>query len=80
MDIIDIHEAKAHLSRLGERAVNGEPFIIAKSGKPLVQVTALHAMASVPMKRLGFLSGQIQVPADFDLLGGSEIRRDFLGC
>ncbi len=29
MQIINIHEAKTHLSRLIERAVKGEPFIIA---------------------------------------------------
>ena len=33
---VNIHEAKTHLSRLVERAAKGEPFVIAKAGKPLV--------------------------------------------
>jgi prevent-host-death family protein len=33
---VNIHEAKTHLSRLVEQAANGEPFVIAKAGKPLV--------------------------------------------
>ena len=38
MDIVDIHEAKKHLSRLIEKAAGGETFIIAKAGKPMVKV------------------------------------------
>ncbi len=34
---VNIHEAKTHLSRLLDRAAKGEPFIIAKAGKPLVR-------------------------------------------
>ncbi len=41
METINIHEAKTHLSRLVEKAAAGESFIIAKAGKPMVQVTAL---------------------------------------
>ena len=33
---VNIHEAKTHLSRLIDQAANGEPFVIAKAGKPLV--------------------------------------------
>jgi prevent-host-death family protein len=36
MRTVNIHEAKTHLSRLIEAAAKGEPFIIAKAGKPLV--------------------------------------------
>jgi prevent-host-death family protein len=38
MRIVNIHEAKTHLSRLVEEAANGESFVIAKAGKPLVKV------------------------------------------
>ena len=41
---IDIHEAKTNLSELIEKAVNGESFVIARSGKPMVMVSA-HAAA-----------------------------------
>jgi hypothetical protein len=35
--------AKKHLSRLIEQAAKGEPFIIAKAGKPLVKIIRLNA-------------------------------------
>jgi antitoxin (DNA-binding transcriptional repressor) of toxin-antitoxin stability system len=40
MRIVNIHEAKTHLSRLIELAAKGEAFIIAKAGKPMVKVTS----------------------------------------
>jgi prevent-host-death family protein len=68
---VNVHEAKTHLSKLIDEAVKGEPFVIAKAGKPLVKVTALEA-PSAP-RRLGFLAGQITVPEHFDRLGEAEI-------
>ena len=41
MKTVNIHEAKSHLSRLVDEAVQGKSLVIAKSGKPLVKVTAL---------------------------------------
>ncbi len=70
----NIHEAKTQLSRLVEQAANGEPFIIARAGKPLVKVVALEA-ATTP-RRIGFMAGQIDVPDD-DTMGGDEIERRF---
>ena len=74
MRTVNIHEAKTHLSRLVEEAAKGEPFIIAKAGKPLVKVTAVEAPAGPEMRRIGFLSGEIDVPADFDEIGRKEIE------
>lgn len=76
---INIHEAKTNLSRLIEKAVKGEPFIIAKAGKPLVKVTRIEPCPETPIKRLGFLIGQISVPDDFDRMGDQEIDRLFEG-
>ena len=77
MEQVNIHEAKTHLSRLIERALLGESFVIAKAGKPLVQVTPIGAPG--PRERLGFLTGEMTVPADFDLMGASEIEDLFEG-
>jgi len=77
MQTFNIHEAKTHLSRLVEQAAKGEPFVIAKSGKPLVKVVALDAPAPSETRRLGFMAGQIAVPDDFDSMGGAEIERLF---
>jgi prevent-host-death family protein len=77
MRTVNIHEAKTHLSRLIEGAAQGEPFIIAKAGKPMVKVVALDAPAQSQTRRLGFLAGEIAVPDDFDTMGGSEIEKLF---
>ena len=72
---VNIHEAKTHLSPLVDRAARGETFVIAKAGKPLVKVEALDAPAKP--QRIGFLKGEIEVPADFDRMGESEIAALF---
>lgn len=77
MQTINIHEAKTHLSRLVEQAARGESFMIAKAGKPLVKVTALDAPEAGQRQRLGFLSGYLAVPEDFDRMGDTEIERLF---
>jgi prevent-host-death family protein len=76
---VNIHEAKTHLSRLVEQAAKGEPFIIAKAGKPLVKVMALEAPTAGEKKRLGFLIGRIKVPRDFDRMGRADIEKLFGG-
>ena len=77
MRTINIHEAKTQLSRLVDQAARGESFVIAKAGKPLVKVMALDAPEASEVRRLGFLAGQISVPADFDRMGESEIEQMF---
>jgi len=79
MKTFNIHQAKTHLSRLVDEAVNGEPFAIAKAGKPLVKVTALAAPTGSQRRRVGFMAGQISVPDDFDCMGRREIARIFGG-
>jgi len=79
MRIVNIHEAKTHLSRLVDQAAKGDPFVIAKAGKPLVKVVPLDAPTAGQVRRLGFMAGQIAVPDDFDRMGSAEIERLFHG-
>lgn len=79
MRTVNIHEAKTHLSRLIERAAQGEPFVIAKAGKPLVKVVALDAPAPHEARRVGFMAGQFKIPEDFDRMGERQIERMFGG-
>jgi prevent-host-death family protein len=74
---VNIHEAKTHLSRLVEQAAKGEPFVIAKAGKPMVKVTPLDTPVAGQVRRLGFMAGQLVVPDDFDQMGSAEIARLF---
>ena len=79
MRTVNIHEAKTHLSRLVDQAAKGDPFVIAKAGKPLVKVVPLDAPTAGLVRRLGFMAGQIAVPDDFDRMGSAEIERLFHG-
>ena len=77
MRTVNIHEAKTHLSKLVEQAAKGEPFVIAKAGKPLVKVVPLDA-PTVP-RRIGFMDGEIEIPDDFDRMFEAEIVAMFEG-
>jgi prevent-host-death family protein len=77
MKSVNIHEAKTNLSKLVDEAAKGEPFVIAKAGKPLVKVVALDSPSSSQVRRLGFLAHEISVPDDFDRMGQDEIARLF---
>jgi len=74
---VNIHEAKTHLSKLVAKAAKGEPFVIAKAGKPLVKVVALDSPSPGEARRLGFLAKRLKVPDDFDRMGEEEIGRLF---
>ena len=73
---INIHEAKTHLSSLVDQAAKGEPFVIAKAGKPMVTVIPFVS-AQKQRQRVGFLKDQVKVPADFDRMGEKEIMDMF---
>lgn len=77
MQTYNIHDAKTHLSRLVEQASKGEPFVIAKAGKPMVKVIPLNAPEPSQAKRFGFMAGQITVPDDFDRMAEAEIIKMF---
>jgi prevent-host-death family protein len=77
MQTYNIHEAKTQLSRLVEQAAQGEPFVIAKAGKPMVKVLALPAPDPAQIQRFGFMAGNIQVPEDFDRMGAADLVRLF---
>lgn len=76
MKTVNIHEAKTNLSRLIEGAVKGEPFVIARAGKPMVKVVQIEGTAPT---RIGFLDGAYEVPEDFDAIQSDQIRALFEG-
>ena len=79
MRTINIHQAKTHLSRLVDQVAAGEPFIIAKAGKPMAKVVPLDAPASTEVRRLGFMVGHGTVPDAFDEIARDEIEQLFNG-
>ena len=78
---VNMHEAKTHLSKLVAEAVAGEPFLIAKAGKPLVKVEVIDEKPE-KTSRLGFMADQGHnwvVPEDFDTFMQDEIIEMFYG-
>ncbi len=76
---VNMHEAKTHLSRLVRDAANGEPFIIARAGKPVVKVISVDTQDTDIERRIGFLDGQFCIPDDFDQMGSAVIEKLFEG-
>ncbi len=77
VNIINIHEAKTHLSRIVDEVAAGAEVIIAKAGKPMARLSPL---AGVPRrKRLGLLKGKIKVPDDFNAPLPDDVIADFEG-
>jgi prevent-host-death family protein len=76
MKTVNIHEAKTHLSRLLAGVANGESFVIAKSGKPVADLTPTGKKRK---RRIGFMKGMGQVPDDFNSMFADEIADMFEG-
>jgi prevent-host-death family protein len=72
----NMHDAKTQLSRLAERAANGEEIVIARNGRPLAR---LVPMPERRPRRLGFAKGLITIGEDFDDPLPPEIQRYFEG-
>jgi prevent-host-death family protein len=77
METINIYEAKTHLSKLVDRAANGEDVIIGRGGKPVARLTALTS-GRRPI-RFGVLKGKVKVAEDFDAPLPDAILADFEG-
>jgi len=66
MKIVNMHQAKTHLSKLIERVLRGEEIVIGKAGHPVAKLTAFD-LPDKPRKP-GLLKGKIKVAKDFDTL------------
>lgn len=81
MRTFNIHEAKTQLSRLVDEAEKGDPFIIAKAGKPKVKVVAIDAPKAKAKRRIGFMKGVYSLPKNFERIDkqlDKEIEKLFL--
>ena len=64
MEVANIHQAKSNLSRLVERAMDGEEIIIAKAGRPMVRLVPIRADDSPRVG--GQWKGRVRIADDFD--------------
>lgn len=75
MGVYNVHDAKTHLSRLLDRAAQGEEIIIAKSGRPVAKLVRVSAEPRKP----GRLKGRIRIGPGFDDPLPDEILAAFRG-
>jgi prevent-host-death family protein len=75
--IINIHEAKTHLSRIVDEVAAGAEVIIAKAGKPMARLSPLSGVRR--KKRLGLLKGKIKVSDDFNTPLPEDVIASFEG-
>jgi prevent-host-death family protein len=75
MHVVNIHEAKTHLSRLLQAVAAGEEIIIAKAGTPVARLTSI---ADDFGRRVGGKDrGTVTVPNDFDAPLPDELLEEF---
>jgi prevent-host-death family protein len=63
---VNIHEAKTNLSRLIQRAENGEEIIIARAGKPAVRLVPVPPKTEQRFRVPGRLKGKLGLPDDWE--------------
>lgn len=78
MQITNISEAKASLSKLVEKALRGEEVIIGKAGKPVVKLIPYDLETSPRQLGVGNWRGHIWIAEDFDDLPDDILER-FIG-
>lgn len=66
MEMVNVHKAKTHLSRLVEIAGSGKEIVIAKSGRPVAKLVPLSKSKDQKPRRKGVLKGKIHIGKDFD--------------
>ena len=64
MSIVNIHEAKTHLSKLLEQVAEGKEVIIAKAGRPVARLIPVADESAKPV--LGTERGRFTIPEDFN--------------
>ena len=63
--VVNVHEAKTHLSRLLDRAAAGEEIVVARAGHPVARLVALAPDRLT--RQPGRLRGKISIADDFEV-------------
>jgi antitoxin (DNA-binding transcriptional repressor) of toxin-antitoxin stability system len=76
MSHVNIHEANAQLSKLGEKAMLDEEVIIAKVNKPVAKLVAMQPKKEP--RKPGSAKGEIWAAPDFE--GPLEVLKEYIPC
>jgi len=74
--MVNISEAKAHLSKLIDRVYHGEKVVIAKNNLPIADLVPHRPGGK---RKLGFLAGELDVPDRVFFDVDEEIENMFYG-
>ena len=77
MHMVNIHEAKTHLSRLLERVDQGEEVVIARAGQPVARLVPIEQPAR--RRVFGRDRGKFTVPEDLDAPIPDDLLASFEG-
>ena len=78
MPMVNIHQAKTHLSQLLRRVAAGEEIIIAKAGRPIARLVPFAKGHG--SRALGTERGRIVIADDFDAPLPPNLLVDFEGA
>lgn len=73
--IVNVHEAKTHLSRLLDRVSQGEEIVIARAGRPVARLVPVRERPE--RREPGGASGLVVVGEDFDAPLPEEVLETF---
>ena len=74
--VVNVHEAKTHLSRLLQRVKGGEEIVIARAGVPVARIVPVELVGA--KRKLGIDKGLVWIADDFDA-PSQEIEAFFEG-
>ena len=75
--VVNLYQAKTHLSRLVDEAAAGDDIVIAKAGVPRVRLVAVDKRRR--RRKPGGAKGRIRIAADFDAPLPPDVLAAFLG-
>ena len=75
MDLLNVHYAKTHLSKLLDRVAAGEEIVLGKNGKPVAKLVPIQ----LANRRPGRLKGKIKIRPDFDAPLPAHVAAAFRG-
>jgi prevent-host-death family protein len=76
MAVFNMHDAKTQLSKLAERAAQGEEIVIARNGRPLARLMPMPERKPI---KFGLWKDQIHIGDDFDDPLPPDIQEAFEG-
>ena len=74
-EMVNIYQAKTHLSDLVDRAAKGEEIVIAKAGKPVARIVPLAGIG--PGRTPGGWEGLVTIADDFDAPLPGDLQAGF---